>query len=285
MKISIITINWNNAVGLEKTIKSVIEQTYPNIEYIVIDGGSKDNSVEIIKKYNDHISYWLSESDNGIYNAMNKGAAVATGEYCLFLNSGDKLIEREIIKKIIESNTFCKNIVSCDLLVCKDYKLIYKNAPKDDFTSIDFIIRNPIPHPSTFIKTELIKEYPYDEDLKIASDFVFFFKMLILKRVTYQRIPVALSFFYKDGISSKNGNIIGQREGYDCLVKYVDSQILDEFKGKNQPERLIILRTAMLLSRRTYKILLLTSKFLLKSQKLLARIKNCYYTKKYKGKY
>ncbi len=89
MKLSIITINKNNAYGLRKTIQSVINQTYSNIEYIIIDGASTDGSIDVIKKFEDKIDWWASEPDTGIYNAMNKGIKIATGDYCQFLNSGD----------------------------------------------------------------------------------------------------------------------------------------------------------------------------------------------------
>ena len=89
--ISIITINYNNKSGLSRTIESVINQTYSNIQYIIIDGASTDGSKKIIKKYEHHISYWISEPDSGIYNAMNKGVDKAVGDYLLFLNSGDYL--------------------------------------------------------------------------------------------------------------------------------------------------------------------------------------------------
>ena len=85
-KISIITVNRNNVEGLERTIKSVIRQTYTNYEFIVIDGASTDNSVDIIKHYSSDISYWISEKDTGVFNAMNKGIKRSTGEYCYFLN-------------------------------------------------------------------------------------------------------------------------------------------------------------------------------------------------------
>ena len=88
-KISVITINYNNKSGLEKTIQSVISQTYFELEYIIIDGGSSDGSIDVIKKYENKIDYWISEQDKGIYNAMNKGIAQAHGEYCNFMNSGD----------------------------------------------------------------------------------------------------------------------------------------------------------------------------------------------------
>ena len=97
MKISIITINFNNLEGLKKTIESVINQTYSNIEYIVIDGGSTDGSVEVIKEYNDEITYWVFEKDKGIYNAMNKGILKSKGKYLQFLNSEDWLIDNEVV--------------------------------------------------------------------------------------------------------------------------------------------------------------------------------------------
>ena len=100
MKFSIITVNYNNKEGLRKTIESVIHQTFNDYEYIIIDGGSTDGSVDIIKEYNDKISYWISEKDKGIYNAMNKGIRVSTGDYLLFLNSGDHLSENNVLEKV-----------------------------------------------------------------------------------------------------------------------------------------------------------------------------------------
>ena len=95
--ISVITINYNNHAGLLKTIDSVVNQTYNNFEYIIIDGGSTDGSVDVIYKYADRIDYWVSEPDKGIYNAMNKGIDVAKGEYCIFLNSGDSFCDYQTL--------------------------------------------------------------------------------------------------------------------------------------------------------------------------------------------
>ena len=101
-KISIITVSYNAVATIEQTILSVINQTYENIEYIIIDGGSTDGTIDIIKKYKDKISYWVSEQDNGIYDAMNKGIDVATGDYIQFLNADDCLVNKEIIKIVKE---------------------------------------------------------------------------------------------------------------------------------------------------------------------------------------
>ena len=101
--LSIITINLNNREGLRKTIESVVNQTFQDFEFIVIDGASTDGSVEVIQDY-PRINYWISEPDTGIYNAMNKGIAKATGEYCLFLNSGDTLFQINTLTGILQSN-------------------------------------------------------------------------------------------------------------------------------------------------------------------------------------
>ena len=110
MKISIITVNYNDKLGLEKTIKSVLDQENVVFEYLVIDGNSNDGSKDIIEKYKDKINYWVSEPDSGIYNAMNKGIRAATGDYLLFLNSGDWLFENNSIANVDKLITGSKDI-------------------------------------------------------------------------------------------------------------------------------------------------------------------------------
>lgn len=101
MRLSIITINYNNSIGLRKTIESVVSQTDNTFEYIIVDGGSSDGSVDIIKQYADKVSQWVSERDGGIYNAMNKGVRMAHGEYIMFLNSGDILYDNNVIGHVL----------------------------------------------------------------------------------------------------------------------------------------------------------------------------------------
>ena len=116
MTLSIITINYNNAAGLEKTIKSVISQTCKRYEFIIIDGGSKDGSKDIIEKYQDQITYWVSEPDNGIYNAMNKGVKVAKGEYCIFMNSGDIFVDNDVIRDVFNIG-FSADIITGGIII------------------------------------------------------------------------------------------------------------------------------------------------------------------------
>lgn len=216
MLISVITISYNNALGLDKTIQSVVNQTYSKIEYIVIDGGSKDNSVDIIQRHKDKIAYWVSESDKGIYNAMNKGVSHAHGEYCIFLNSGDTFYETTSLTKVIECNPRT-DIVSSDVVNNGDYKTGFSPAP--DEVSTAFMLQSSLPHPATLIKTNLLQKFPYREEYKIVSDWAFFFDMLILKDCSYQHIPIPLSSFYLDGISNtqKDKDLI-ERHDYLCTV-------------------------------------------------------------------
>ena len=123
MKFSIITINYNNVEGLRNTIKSVVNQTYTDYEFIIIDGGSTDGSVEVIKEYANIITYWVSEPDKGIYNAMNKGIEVANGEYLNFMNSGDCFYNNDVLQKVADYHLEKDMIVGHDYHYNEDLKL------------------------------------------------------------------------------------------------------------------------------------------------------------------
>ena len=212
MKISIITINLNNKEGLETTIKSVINQTFFNeIEYIIIDGGSTDGSKELLEFYQQYLSYWCSEKDNGIYNAMNKGVTFAHGEYCLFLNSGDFLHSNDVIEKVF--NQLDTDIVygSCQVHNSNNFFLI-----KDDY-----LLNKGLPHPSCFIKTNLLRNRKYNEEYKIISDWIFFYEEIVLNKTKYKQIDLIVSDFFLGGISS-NYNLVNEEK-----KKY-----LSQMKGK-----------------------------------------------------
>lgn len=205
MKLSVITINYNNAVGLEATIKSVISQSYKDFEYIVIDGGSSDGSRNIIEEYAGKIDYWVSESDKGIYNAMNKGILQAKGEYLLFINSGDTLYDDEVLMKVFINNPY-QDIVYGDLYrTFPDGKADVAIMP--DQVDIDHMFTSTLCHPVTFIKRELFQRYGlYREDLKIVSDWAFFFKLIVFGRVSQIHFPIIITSFRMDGMSSSPEN-------------------------------------------------------------------------------
>lgn len=200
-KLSIITVNLNNRNGLQKTIESVISQTFHNFEWIIIDGGSTDGSKELIEKYTDHINFWVSEPDKGIYNAMNKGIRKSNGEYLLFLNSGDFLYNTEVISQAIK------------LLKDRDYYIgneirpngIFNVKMDSEYEIIKNLIENYFPHQSTFIKKNIFIKYGlYREDKKIVSDWEKYYKSIILGNVTIQKIPLIISVFNEEGYSFKN---------------------------------------------------------------------------------
>lgn len=148
--ISVITINYNNSTGLRKTIQSVIAQTYNNIEYIVIDGGSTDGSKSVIEEYEKDIDFWVSEPDGGIYPAMNKGTSHAHGDYCIYMNSGDIFYSKDVLQKVVDSNPK-------EDIVCGDLCIGDNIIPNPDEVTMEVFYRSTLYHQATFILTSLIK--------------------------------------------------------------------------------------------------------------------------------
>ncbi|MFT4072392.1 MAG: glycosyltransferase family 2 protein [Dysgonamonadaceae bacterium] len=205
MKLSIITINYNNKVGLQRTFSSVFCQTNKEMEYIVIDGGSVDGSTELIKENQDKISYWVSESDNGIYNAMNKGIRVANGEYLLFLNSGDNLYSENVLQECLSELTG-EDVISGNLEIKDENNLQSYWASPEKVGFSQFILQT-ICHPCTFIRKDAFEKYGfYDEHLRIVSDWKWFLLAFCKYNLTYKKLDFLISTFYLDGISSAVDN-------------------------------------------------------------------------------
>jgi len=200
MKLSIITINKNNSSGLEKTIQSVINQTCNDFEYIVIDGNSTDESVEIIKKYGSRINYWVSEPDTGIYNAMNKGIREAQGEYCLFLNSGDWLISPATLQDVFNET---RDITAADIFYSDINLTDGARIEFPDNLSIIHLIKHHINHQNSLIKRSLFYEHGfYNEDLNIVSDAEFFLYELWKYKSNFVHIKTCISVYDVHGIST-----------------------------------------------------------------------------------
>ena len=201
MQISIITINYNNLEGLKKTMASVFEQTWQDFEFVVIDGGSTDGSKAYIEEHANKLAYWVSEPDNGVYHAMNKGIAKANGEYFLFLNSGDHFYT----PTVLHDN---HGKVSNFDLIYFDWQIVDKNkaqiVPFPDQLHFSNLYLGSLPHQSTFIKKELFdKVGMYDEGLKIVSDWKFMILALFVHNCSYKHISSTLTTFYLDGISNQ----------------------------------------------------------------------------------
>ena len=232
MLYSIITINFNNCDGLRRTIESVVNQTNADYEYIVIDGGSTDGSVDVIQKYSDRISYWVSEKDDGIYNAMNKGVRHAHGEYCLFLNSGDSFYDKHVLNKNLLSDNK-SDIVVGRLVSDSDGRELF--SPPSDDISMYYFYTSTLPHQASFIKTKLLKQYPYDESLKIVSDWKFFVETIIFHHCKVGFIDVPIAKFDMTGISTSNASKTWD-EKMKVLRQMFPDRVLEDYKRMKDSE-------------------------------------------------
>ena len=223
-KISIITINYNNLEGLKRTVESVVNQTWQEFEYIVIDGGSTDDSATYIESQNAHFDYWVSEPDKGIYNAMNKGIAKANGEYLLFLNSGDHLYNENVLEES-HSRLMGYDLIYFDMqIVNNKASVIYSYPSKIKFS---FMYGGSLPHPATFIKATLFKKFGfYDENYKIVSDWKFFLLALFKYNCSYNKVGKTLSTFHLDGISS----ICDYSKERENVLKQEFTGFIDDYK-------------------------------------------------------
>lgn len=212
MKLSIITINYNNAHGLQRTLDSVARQFFADLEYIVVDGNSKDDSLKCLsvfeEKWNAGISRvgtfrWISEPDTGIYNAMNKGIRMAKGDYCLFLNSGDYLANKDTLQQVFSDFPFGKDIVYGHQWNEVDGRLQEEICIDVAYITFDTLRNAHIPHQSTFIRREALNALGgYSEEYRIISDWAFVMKGLFKLDYTIARIPQFVSVYDTTGISS-----------------------------------------------------------------------------------
>ena len=200
MTLSIITINYNNRGGLQKTIDSVLAQTWTDYEWIVIDGGSTDGSRELIEQYKEHFAYWCSEPDRGVYHAMNKGIAKAHGEYLNFMNSGDTFYEAETLNAIFSKKRIGDILYGDCMKVFEHHKelLCYPHL-----IEIYTLFGRTICHQAMMIRRLLLKDSGYDESYKICADYKHLLEMT-LKGATFEHVGVTVCQYDMSGISSNN---------------------------------------------------------------------------------
>lgn len=202
-KITIITINRNDLDGLKKTISSVREQTC-KLDHIVIDGDSTDGSKAYLESISDTLSYWISEPDCGVYDAMNKGIAAATGDYLLFLNAGDHFYKTKALQMAI-LHLGQEDLVYFDMEVVEKDNRFIKKYP--DQLSFSFFVRDTLPHPATFVRrSAFAKANQYNIHYNIVSDWKFFMDALCKRNLTYKYVSEVLSTFYIGGLSSRPEN-------------------------------------------------------------------------------
>jgi glycosyltransferase involved in cell wall biosynthesis len=194
-KITIITVVYNAVSTLEETILSVINQNFDNFEYIIIDGGSTDGTVEIIKKYQDNITLWISEPDKGIYDAMNKGIQNAKGEYVYFLGADDVLIDEFVLEKVKVLFTNKFNIYYGNVIF-KNRNQLYDGK----FNAFKLVTRN-ISHQSIFYPKAVFDEFQYNTVYRIFADYELNLKLFNHKEFQFQFIPITIALFNDYGVS------------------------------------------------------------------------------------
>ncbi len=221
MKVSVITVCYNSAATIEKTILSVASQTYENIEYIIIDGNSKDNTLAIITKHGDKISKWISEPDKGLYDAMNKGIAMATGDLIGILNSDDTFNSDTVIEEI--ANFHLQNDIDASIgniiqhresgKVVRLYSSKYWNPEK---LKMGFMP----PHPSIFIKRELFDKFGmYNLGFKIGADYELITRFFLKNKITWKYSGITTTDMLIGGLSSSGSS------SYNLITKEIQKAL------------------------------------------------------------
>lgn len=205
LKISVITVSFNAAKTIEASIRSVIAQTYSNVEYIIIDGGSTDGTVDIIKKYADRLAYWVSEPDKGIYDAMNKGVAAATGDYVYFLGADDILMPDAFSKMLASLTDISTLPVIYGDIIMQPEGIRYAGR----FTAKKLCLWN-ISHQAMLTPRSLLTATPYSLSYPVLADYAF--NLTHFPAVPYRYVDVIVAHFTMWGTSGRNADPIFTRD-------------------------------------------------------------------------
>ncbi|MBR4713397.1 MAG: glycosyltransferase [Paludibacteraceae bacterium] len=214
VKVSVITVVYNDVANIERTITDTLSQTYDNLEYIVVDGGSTDGTLEIIKKYADRI-IWKSESDKGIYDAMMKGVRMASGEWILFRNSGDLFFDGAVIERV-----FSEYEDRGEAFIAGNIRYLKGDSYKDlhpNILTCDYYDAMPFHHPSTFVRRSVQLKFPFDLKYKNSADYKFFIQSLNAG-MTYRCINTIVAVFDANYGASTSNYILSLKENIDILL-------------------------------------------------------------------
>lgn len=226
MKLSVITVCYNAEKDIEKTILSVIRQSYKDFEYIVIDGQSADGTMDIVNRYADKITRVVSEPDTGIYNAMNKGVRLATGEYCIFMNAGDTFAGAEVLERVVPFLTGEYDVVVGREISIRNDRIVGHVYPPKRITAMHFY-RSSLSHQSAFIRREALLRHPYDETLRLVSDWKFWIEMLVSGKLSYCPIDVNVCCFNQDGATYTQLDL-GKKERTQVLNECLPAEVLSQ---------------------------------------------------------
>lgn len=230
MKLSVVTISFNEKETIRETIQSVLRQSFDDKEYIIIDGASKDGTAEIIKEYQDNISLVISEPDDGIFYAMNKALDFCKGEYILFLNAGDKLVSDDVLSSVFNGNP-------TEELIYGDVIFKYNNGVKMRRKSPlklskKYFYIDSLNHQTTFTKRELFSRTGnFDTNLKITSDYDFILNAIFKQGASYKYLPIPIAEFNLMGLSSDKTHFhLHKEERKICIQKYFSEEEIVRFQ-------------------------------------------------------
>jgi glycosyltransferase involved in cell wall biosynthesis len=215
--ITVVTVVRNGEKTLEETILSIINQTYTNIEYIIIDGASTDGTLDIIKKYEEKIDYWISEADKGIYDAMNKGIDLATGKFLIFMNTGDIFFSKYVINIFVSKVIDLNSIYYGDAMYVNNY-LIEKTFRGGIFNKYRLALTN-ICHQTIFYPKIIYKKYKYNINFKYLADWVY--NMMLFKRYKFVYINQIIAFYDNSGVSVSNRDLTFEKKYKWIILRYL----------------------------------------------------------------
>ena len=208
MKVSIITVSYNSVRTIRATIESVLSQDYPNLEYVIVDGGSTDGTVAILREYADRITRWVSEKDEGMYDAMNKGIAMATGDVIGILNSDDTYMTNYVVSKMMQALTAAQaDVVFADLILVDQHhpEKVLRYYDSSNFKPSKFRYGWMPAHPTVFIRKSIYDAVgPFATDYKIAADYEMLIRILFTQKASYAYLPKPIVRMRVGGASTAN---------------------------------------------------------------------------------
>ena len=215
-KFSVVTVCYNESSLIAETCESIVSQKYKNFEWIVIDGGSTDGTLQVLKEYEGSIDCLVSEQDSGIYNAMNKGAALATGDYLIFMNGGDSFANADVLDVVAECPSGDIIVGQLEFASESDVRTFPLQLPAG------YLLRHMLPHQATFFHRAIFERFGYfDESFIIAGDYEFFVRIIVKNKASYHYIPKVLAVFSGGGISSSfHQRAIRKSENHRVRWKY-----------------------------------------------------------------
>ena len=223
MRISIITVCYNAEATIEQTIRSVVQQTYSNIEYIIVDGNSTDRTMDIVHSYEAQISTIISEDDNGIYDAMNKGVRVATGDYIQFLGADDCLVDPYTIERVCGAIRDDTDVFSAPCIAVDEKYHCEMLIESRDAEERAHITLPKLPHQGVFVKGPLLKKEGFDTSYRLAADFKLLLTLYFKEKAKFQFVDFPVTYFSLGGASNQ----------YETCVEEEDQRIFEELRLMN----------------------------------------------------